>query len=53
MSVVELILNADKQVTQVTSIGKLSFTVEKLDLNLARHYFQAFFMTIKKGMEGG
>jgi len=46
------ILSADKQVRQGTSIGKLPSTVENLDLNLARHYFQAFFMTIRREWRG-
>lgn len=46
------ILSADKQVRQGTSIGKLPSTVENLDLNLARHYFQAFFRTIRREWRG-
>lgn len=46
------ILNADKQACQGASFGNLPSTVANLDLSLAQHYFQAFFMKIKSEWRG-
>lgn len=46
------ILNADKQACQGASFGNLPSTVANLDLSLAQHYFQAFFMKIKSEWGG-
>lgn len=46
------ILNADKQACQGASFGNLPSTVANLDLSLAQHYFQVFFMKIKSEWRG-